>query len=97
VVVYDLEKIRTNEIFQAQIKMEAFEPLAAKYRVVGSLGMSDVLNTCNYLVILVLTAYSESVTTVLSRFDSYQLSQNKLRFIFFKELGLGCHSLSVSL
>jgi hypothetical protein len=42
VVVYDLEKIRTNEIFQAQIKIEAFEPLAAKYRVVGSLGMSDV-------------------------------------------------------
>ncbi len=43
VVVYDLEKIRTNEIFQAQIKIEAFEPLAAKYRVVGSLGMCDVL------------------------------------------------------
>ncbi len=41
--MYDLEKIRTNEIFQAQIKMEAFEPLAAKYRVVGSLGMCHAL------------------------------------------------------
>ena len=38
VVVYDLERIRNNEIFQSQIKREAFGKLAAKYHMTGTLG-----------------------------------------------------------
>jgi hypothetical protein len=41
VVVYDLERIRQNPIFQEQIKKEAFGKLANKYHLLGTLGKTN--------------------------------------------------------
>jgi hypothetical protein len=49
VVVYDLERIRNNEIFQTQVQKEAFGQLAAKYHMTGSLGKNQILHFLHFL------------------------------------------------